>query len=56
MYKTYLVNFGFAKYEGQCLQAARAAAEASGFESVISLHQEPILAWSPIGGWRKILG
>ena len=56
MYKTYLVNFGFSKYEGPCLQAARAAAEAAGFESVISLHQEPILAWSPIGGWKKILG
>lgn len=54
-YRTYLVNMGFNKYEGGSLAEAKAAAVASGFESVIYADAQPILSWSPISGWRGLV-
>jgi hypothetical protein len=54
-YKTYLVNFGYSLYEGDSLAAARAAAVRSGFESVISVDEQPILSYSPLSGWRGLV-
>lgn len=54
-YRTYLVNFGFSKYQGPHLDVAKAAAVKSGFESVIYADEQPILTWSPIGGWRGMV-
>lgn len=54
-YRTWLLNFGYAKYEGSSLAEAKAAAVASGFESVIYADAQPILSWSPIQGWRGLV-
>jgi hypothetical protein len=54
-YRTFLINFGYNKYEGPCLTQAKAAAVSAGFESVIYLNEEPILSYNPIGGWRGFL-
>ena len=51
-YRTFLVNFGYSKYVGSSLDQAKAAAMQAGFESVIYLNEQPILSYSPIGGWR----
>lgn len=54
-YRTWLLNFGYAKYEGDSLAEAKAAAVASGYKSVIYADSQPILSWSPIQGWRGLV-
>jgi hypothetical protein len=56
MYRVYLVNFGYDVYQGDVLEHARSAAVKAGFESVIYQHCAPILSYSPISGWRGIMG
>ena len=51
-YRTFLVNFGYSKYEGASLAEAKAEALRAGFESVIYQGSHPILSYSPISGWR----
>ena len=55
MYRTFLVNFGYTKYEGPSLAEARSAAVHTGFECVIYTGEQPILSWSPLGGWRELV-
>lgn len=54
-YKTRLINFGYNLYEGDSLAAARSSAVRAGFESVITQDDQPILSYSPLGGWRGLV-
>lgn len=54
-YRTVLVNFGYEKYQGPSLAEAKAAAVRAGFEAVIYAENQPIISYSPIGGWRGMI-
>jgi hypothetical protein len=54
IYKTLLLNFHQIKYEGTSLKQAKAEAIRAGFESVIYQDEQPILSYSPVGGWRGL--
>lgn len=54
VYTTYLLNFGFTKYEGPSLDEAKQVAVDTGFECVIYEDGKPILARSALGGWRNL--
>jgi hypothetical protein len=67
MYRVHLINFGRDVYEGDDLTLARSAAVKAGFESVIyqtqlpenpkwGREELPILSYSPISGWRGLIG
>lgn len=66
MYRVYLINFGRDVYEGHDLDLARSAAVRAGFECVIyqtqlperkwGKEELPILSYSPISGWRGLIG
>jgi hypothetical protein len=55
-YTTQLVNFGNIVYQGAHLLDAKSHALSAGFECVILLDGAPLLAWSPISGWRSMCG
>ena len=55
MYRVHLTNFGYDVYVGHDLNCAREATVKAGFESVIYQHDEPILSYSPISGWRGMV-
>lgn len=54
VYKTYLLNFDYVKYEGPSLEEAKRVAVATGFECVIYADGQAILANSVLGGWRPL--
>lgn len=53
-YKTLMVNFGIVKYLGSNLQHAKQMALSTGFECVIYADDQPVLSYSPVGGWRGL--
>lgn len=55
-YTVQLVNFGNIVYQGPHLHFAKSHALRAGFECVVLQDNKPLLAWSPISGWRGMCG
>jgi hypothetical protein len=53
-YRTYLINFGYANYQGTDLGEAKSAAVKAGFASVIYENDTPVLSYDPLAGWRGL--